>query len=580
MVVRARRAGGGRERHVESMPYADTALLDCRDSSRSGPEEARDPSMNISGPEAFPISWSDPSDAERSWRRDDMHSPFYLVPLSQDYVALIGNGFAYRYERLDVPISMRAQVINGYLYFSWVPLGPESEHEAVVEQYLATLREHTPFAIDYWARSVPELRGLYAEIAAIEVEELPADRLAEAWELAWERAQRAWAIHFYAITGPYQVMDDLADLYESVIDGAHPGEALKLIQGTIHELVGVDAGLGRLTELAGASPELAAAVSTRPAVSLDALASLSGGEAFVAELHRFLEEHGHLGQGFDDLALASWGEEPAMVLAEIGKRLERAVEPATERAARLAGEAEALARGVRDRLADQPERLAEFERLLGLARKIGPITETHNYWIDRMAQARLRTFVIRVGERLARAGVLEQPHDVLYLRRAEVPVLLRSLQDRRAVVAERKAEHEHWRRINPPSELGKPTDAGPSGRFDGERFAKEDDAIVRGTGASAGIVSGPARVVLGPDDFERVRPGDIIVAPSSNPSWVPLFTIAGGLVTNTGGVLCHAAVVAREFALPAVVGTGDATTRIADGQLLELDGTTGFVRLS
>jgi phosphohistidine swiveling domain-containing protein len=536
--------------------------------------------MNVSDPEAFPITWSDPSDVERSWRRDEMHSPFHLVPLSQDYVTLIGNGFAYRYERLDVPISMRALVINGYLYVSWVPLGPESEHEGVVEQYLATCREHTPFAIDYWARSVPELRGLYAEIANIEVEALPEEELADAWEVAWERAQRAWAIHFYAITGPYQVMDDLADLYESVIEKPHPGEALKLIQGSIHELVEVDAGLGRLTELATASPELAAAVAARPAASLEAIAALPGGEAFVSELRRFLVEHGHLGQGFDDLALASWGEEPGMLLSEVGKRLERAVEPATERAARLTGEAEALAQGVRDRLADQPERLAEFERLLGLARKIGPITETHNYWIDRMAQARLRTFAIRVGARLARAGVIERPHDVLYLRRAEVPDLLRSPEDRRGVVAERKTEHEQWRGINPPSKIGKPTDAGPSGRFGGERFAKVDDAVVRGTGASAGIVSGPARVVLGPDDFERVRPGDIIVAPSSNPSWVPLFTIAGGLVTNTGGVLCHAAVVAREFALPAVVGTGDATTRIADGQMLELDGTTGFVRLS
>lgn len=537
--------------------------------------------MNASmEPPDFPIAWSDPSDVERSWRRDEMHSPFCLAPLSQDYVTLIANGFAYRYERLDVPISMRAQIVNGYLYFSWLPLGPESQHEAVVQQYVATCREHTPFAMDYWERSVPELRELYREIAAIEVEQLPAEQLAQAWEDAWEGAQRAWAIHFYAITGPYQVMDDLADLYESIVETPHPGEALKLIQGTIHELVGVDAGLGGLTELAAVSPQLAAAVATRPSPSLVALATLPGGRPFVSELRRFLDEHGHLGQGFDDLALASWGEEPAMLLAEVGKRLERPVEPASERAARLAGEADALADDVRSRLADEPERLAEFERLLGLARRIGPITETHNYWIDRMAQARLRTFVIRVGGRLAREGVIERPHDVLYLRRAEVPGLIRSPQDRRMVVAERKAEHEHWRAVNPPPKIGKPTEEGPSGRFGGARFAKEDDAIVRGTGASAGIVSGPARIVLGPEDFERVRPGDIIVAPSSNPSWVPLFTIAGGLVTNTGGVLCHAAVVAREFALPAVVGTGDATTRIADGQMLELDGTTGFVRLS
>ena len=90
---------------------------------------------------------------------------------------------------------------------------------------------------------------------------------------------------------------------------------------------------------------------------------------------------------------------------------------------------------------------------------------------------------------------------------------------------------------------------------------------------------GPARVTLSQDAFGRIQPGDIIVCPSSNPSWVPVFTIAAGLVTNTGGVLSHAAVVAREFGLPAVVGTGDATTRIADGRFVEIGGTAGTVRL-
>jgi pyruvate,water dikinase len=86
-------------------------------------------------------------------------------------------------------------------------------------------------------------------------------------------------------------------------------------------------------------------------------------------------------------------------------------------------------------------------------------------------------------------------------------------------------------------------------------------------------------VALTPEDFPRIRPGDVIVCPSSNPSWVPVFAIAGGLVTNTGGLVSHAAVVAREFGLPAVVGTGDATARIADGRLVEIDGSAGTVRL-
>jgi pyruvate,water dikinase len=129
--------------------------------------------------------------------------------------------------------------------------------------------------------------------------------------------------------------------------------------------------------------------------------------------------------------------------------------------------------------------------------------------------------------------------------------------------------------------VGKPKEPKPDSvnRFDGARFATGDENLLRGTGASAGVAHGIARVVMGPDDFARVAPGEIIVCPSSNPSWVPLFSVAGGLLTNTGGVLSHAAVVAREFGLPAVVGLKDVTTRVADGRTVELDGTTGYVRL-
>jgi pyruvate,water dikinase len=146
-------------------------------------------------------------------------------------------------------------------------------------------------------------------------------------------------------------------------------------------------------------------------------------------------------------------------------------------------------------------------------------------------------------------------------------------------VSERRRDHAYWAARRPPRKLGKPSEDGDGDRFDGVRIASTDPNEVRGTGASAGVARGPARVVLDQATFGEVQPGDIIICTSSNPSWVPLFAIAGGLVTDTGGVLSHAGVVAREFGLPAVVGTRDGTTRIADGRLVELDGSTGLVRL-
>jgi pyruvate,water dikinase len=528
----------------------------------------------------FPIAWDDPADAELTWEWDDMHTAACLQPLSWDYGQALALGFGYHYERHDQPISMRALVFNGYLYFCYQVHGPDDQREALWQSYLQKKRELTPASAAYWRRAVPELKAIYDWIRNLPVEQLEGEDLANEWERVWAGIERCWGIHFEAIMGPYQVLDDLADLYESVVAGAPPGEALRLTQGSIDELADVDVQLGRLTDHARALPEVANAVAADPRPTLADLERLAGGGPFVAEVRAFLDRHGHLGSAFEDLGHPCWEESPGMILGEIAKRLAHPTEPALERAARLAREADELADAFRARVADDPTKLAEFERLLALAREIGPITELHNYWIDRMALARLRSFAMRVGERLVGSGVMDRADDILYLRRAEVRELLRASRDCRELIAGRQADHRHYSAIRPPLQVGKPKAPEDGGRFSGARFESTDDAVLRGTGASAGVVRGPARVVLGPQDFDSVQPGDIVIAPSSNPSWVPIFVIAAGLVTNTGGVLSHAAVVAREFGQPAVVGTGDATIRIRDGQTVELDGTTGVVRLS
>jgi pyruvate,water dikinase len=530
----------------------------------------------------FPFEWRDPADAAKTWQWDDMHMPTCFAPLAGDYALMIVEGDRYGQRRLEIPFEFRGQVFNGYVYYVERHDVPDDQLKAAKQHADDAWRAQIPLTADYWRNALVELKRIFSWIADVPVDFLPLDELADAWEGAWERALRSWEIHFYVIIGPYTALDVLADLYESVVGGAPPGEAVRMTQGTIDELTDVDEGLTRLAELIASNDELASASANggdgEP--TLTALAELPGGAAFVEELEAFLARHGHLGQSFDDLTLPSWAEEPSLLLVELAKRVDHPPEPASARVARLAREADALADAFRARVADDPAKLAEFERVLAQAREIGHLTETHNYWIDRLCQARLRTLALRVGERLVQAGVISGPSDVFYLHRDEIAALLRRPEDRQALVARRRADQARWRLVRPPKVLGLPLKAEPPNRFGGDATESDDEKVLRGTGASAGVVRGPARVVLGPDDFGKVGPGDIIVAPSSNPSWVPLFTIAAGLVTNTGGVLSHAAVVAREFSLPAVVGTREATVRITDGQIVELDGTTGLVRLA
>ncbi|HXI45517.1 MAG TPA: PEP-utilizing enzyme, partial [Candidatus Acidoferrales bacterium] len=522
-----------------------------------------------------------PAHAALTWEWDDMHMPFALAPLAGDWVMVVASGFnGWKTELASFPSRTYGAIWNGYAYFGFDPGATGDERKRFQAEGLALFRARAEITEPYWYDEVvPELKAMFAEMRAAPVETGSGDEVATAWERAWTAMERAWNLHFTSILGPYQILEDLADLYESVTPNASPGEALRLMQGTRHELYETELGVERLAAAAAAAPDVAAGLRSGVR-SPEALADLAGGSDFVAALRAFLGEHGHMGQSVDDLALASWGEDPGLLLAEVAKRLEHPTEGAEARRARLAHEADELAAAARERFAGKPEELARFEHVLDLSRRIGPLTEVHNYWIDRGSQAATRAFSMRVGARLVRDGVLERPDDILYLRRSEVPDLLRHPEDRRALVAERRARHAEQAKRQPPRFVGKaPESTGPVDRFDTARVESTEADVLRGTGASAGVVRGPARVVLTSNEFDRIKPGDVIICPSSNPSWVPVFTIAGGLVTNTGGVLSHAAVVAREFGLPAVVGVAGATTTVRDGQLVEIDGTAGTVRL-
>jgi len=538
----------------------------------------------------FPVEFADPADADETWERDDMHMPFALTPLAADFIRhAIGAAFNPFYETFGGPQRLYPGVWNGWVYFSFRPNVSEGDKEGADERWVETHRQRIPLTQAYWEHEVlPELQRIFDTIASLPIDDLAGEDAAAAWSEAWALTSRSWVLHFITIMGPYQVLEDLSDAYASAMGPGRDAEALALIAGSHHELEDVEEGVEALAKLAGdlgltAAIEAAAAEGNATSeVDLATFRALPGGPRFVDELERFLAEHGHLGQNHDDLRLASWAEAPRLLLRGIATRLRRPAPPAREREAALARRADELAHGARAALADRPEELARFETTLAHARAIGYLTEGHNYWIDRLSQARLRALSIRVGRRLVREGVLAQADDVFFLTRDEVAEALRDAAPRRDLVRARRVEHDRNEQLTAPYYVGKVPEKPPSGdRFDGSPVTPSggDDDVLRGTGASAGVVTGPARITLSQEDFGRIQPGDVIVCPSSNPSWVPVFTIAGGLVTNTGGVLSHAAVVAREFGLPAVVGTGDATTRIADGRLVEIDGTTGIVRL-
>jgi pyruvate,water dikinase len=186
--------------------------------------------------------------------------------------------------------------------------------------------------------------------------------------------------------------------------------------------------------------------------------------------------------------------------------------------------------------------------------------------------------------------MMQEPADVFHLTVDEVREAGERYPDidLRAPIAARRAVMEAFSTIQPPPFLGTPPPGPPPndpvsvsiGKFFGEPpQPSTEPGVLRGNAGSPGTVRGTARVMRSLMEADRLQPGDILVARTTAPPWTPLFATAAAIVTDTGGILSHSAIVAREYGIPAVVGTALATTLIQDGQTIEVDGDNGVVRV-
>ncbi|MBO3744192.1 PEP/pyruvate-binding domain-containing protein [Actinoplanes flavus] len=286
----------------------------------------------------------------------------------------------------------------------------------------------------------------------------------------------------------------------------------------------------------------------------------------------FLDRYGHRAVAEIDLGLPRWSEDPRHVLGVL-LNYQRLDDPAAApdtvfaAAAREADEMIATLTGrARGRLRRRAVRFA-----LNRARALAGLREFPKYYFVVVLAAARRQFAA-VGADLAAAGRIDAADDVFFLDLPEIRAAVAG-RDQHAVVAARRADYDReTRRRRIPRVL---LSDGTEPERELPRPAAPDGAL-RGTPASAGTVTGPARVIIDPVGA-HLEPGEILIAPSTDPGWTPLFLTAGGLVMEMGGANSHGAVVAREYGIPAVVGVPDATTLLHTGQQVAVDGATGVI---
>jgi len=289
-------------------------------------------------------------------------------------------------------------------------------------------------------------------------------------------------------------------------------------------------------------------------------------------LSTFLARYGFRSVGEIDLGVPRWAEDPTHLLGAIANylRLEDDALAPDAQFTRGAREAEAMIATLVGRVGGPRRLLLRF--FLRRLRALMGLREAPKFHLIRRIWTPLRNLLRPVGDELASAGRIASADDVFFLTLAEVRAVIAG-EDLHDVVAERRAifVRERARRHIPRVLLSDGTDAEIA-------LVPAAAGDLRGSPASPGSVTAKARVILSPQGA-RLEPGEILVAPSTDPGWTPLFLTAGGLVMEMGGMMSHGAVVAREYGIPAVVGVAGATERITTGQLLTVDGSAGAVSL-
>jgi pyruvate,water dikinase len=563
-------------------------------------------------------------DENRFWFWNSMHFPmpmpaFDVVCIDSPYQA-VG---AWQNRVFAVPPAMGIdyRAVNGYIYISGNPV---TDPEQIAER-AGFFSKRAGYYYENWdelyGKWRAKMEALIAELGELRVPDLPKyepDEVAFAdnrntafYEVldAYGRCLRLldlmWQHHFEFLLLGYGAYGTFAQLCKDNLPDIPDQHIAQMVAGIDVLLFKPDAELRRMARLAIETKVDGSFVEGRTPQEIDAeLERSEAGRSWLAELERVKDPWFNMATG-DGLYhyYRSWLDDPSIPYAALighigalraGERIDRPtaeIERERERLAQEYGE-----------LLDEPVR-KPWADLLALSRTVFPYVEEHKFFCDYWFLTRWWNKIREFGALLAGHGFLADGEDIFQLSRHEVASALDELVLTWAtggmalgpthwppIVERRKQLLERLGRWTPPPALGVTPEAitdpmtimlwgVTTERVQEWARQQEGGTELNGAAASSGVVEGPARVVRSVTEIADVRDGEILVCGSTSPAWAPIFSKIRATVTDVGGVMSHAAIVCREYGLPAVVGTGRATSEIHTGQLIRVDGSAGVVTL-
>jgi pyruvate, water dikinase len=563
-------------------------------------------------------------DENRFWFWNSMHFPmpmpaFDVICIDSPYQA-VG---AWQNRVFAVPPAMGIdyRCVNGYIYISGNPVTDPAKIGERAEFFQKRAGYYFQNWSELYGKWRAKMEALIRELGELQVPDLPEyepdevafgeDRNTAFYEVldAYGRALRLgdlmWQHHFEFLLLGYGAYGTFVEFCKGHLPDIPDQHIAQMVAGIDVLLFRPDAELRRLARLAIETGVDQAFQQGRTPSEIDAeLAETEAGRSWLAELEEVKDPWFNMATG-DGLYhyYRSWLDDPSIPYAALighisalnaGEQIERPTEEIQRERDRLAGEYGALL--------DEESR-ASFNDLLNLSRTVFPYVEEHKFFCDYWFLTRWWNKIREFGALLERNGFIEDSEDVFQLSRYEVASALDELVLTWAtgglplgpkhwppIVARRKEILKKLGDWTPPPAIGVTPEAVTdpmtimlwgvtTERVQEWARQQAGGSVLNGAAASPGVIEGVARVVRSVDQISDVRDGEILVCGSTSPAWAPIFSKIKATVTDVGGVMSHAAIVAREYGLPAVVGTGRATAAIRTGQTIRVDGTEGTVTL-
>jgi phosphohistidine swiveling domain-containing protein len=428
-------------------------------------------------------------------------------------------------------------------------------------------------------QSIQEIHKVNCHLQDVDFSRMPLEELGRQFTaVIQDGLRRLDLLYTVLVTSPLPILYKLCERWLGDTDGSLANSLLADTGDMASARAGVD--LWRLAARAQAIPRAHQILLSEEAwdTIYQKLSTTEDGRKFLQGWNQFMACHGHHCRGELELYNPRWSETPDYVLKLLRgyltqKKITSPLRDQEARARRRAQFQERCRRQLRN-----PIKRMTFDRVLRAARSGSVLRENFKNEAIRWT-ATLRRMLLEIGVRLANTGMLRERDDVFFLQLPELERVLHGVSDLNIpeIVATRRAEYEKNNSIIPPKVV--------VGRFEPDQGVPEPETtsestdLLQGVAASAGMATGPARVILRADTDEQVHAGEILVAPFTDPGWTPYFVPAAGIVTDQGGLLSHGSIIAREYGIPAVVNVPGATRIIRTGQMLRVDGNRGIVTI-